>query len=291
MNEGELDFLAQALIANSDGPQVDNGHGPKPIVLHLGKMNPPIMTSFLPLQILKIGNVGIVGIPGEITTMAGRRLRETCATALKEYNITDVVLTGYANEYSQYITTKEEYDEQHYEGASTLFGPHTLAAYQQEFTKLAYMMRAEGPPLGDKRRSFLRAGEQLNPGESIWNGYKDKYELRFQADGNLVLYEHDGQKVTPKWDSKSHDGITNKYYPEKRTPGACLMQDDGNLVIYDVFGIRAWDSGTRADRGSGSLLEVLHSDGTLRIRRQNNEVVEFANGRKGYVYDGRGNPR
>lgn len=30
-----------------------------------------------------------------------------------------------------------EYQAQRYEGASTLFGPHTLAGYQQEYAKLA----------------------------------------------------------------------------------------------------------------------------------------------------------
>ena len=30
--------------------------------------------------------------------------------------------------------------EQRYEGASTIFGPHTLMAYQQEFDKMAVAM-------------------------------------------------------------------------------------------------------------------------------------------------------
>jgi len=38
------------------------------------------------------------------------------------------------------IASKEEYDAQHYEGASTLYGPHTLAAYLQTFEMLAAAM-------------------------------------------------------------------------------------------------------------------------------------------------------
>ena len=34
-------------------------------------------------------------------------------------------------------TNREEYDKQHYEGASTHFGPWTLAAYRQSFSRLA----------------------------------------------------------------------------------------------------------------------------------------------------------
>jgi neutral ceramidase len=42
-----------------------------------------------------------------------------------------VVIAGLSNTYSSYITTFEEYQMQRYEGASTIFGPHTLDAYIQ----------------------------------------------------------------------------------------------------------------------------------------------------------------
>ena len=42
-----------------------------------------------------------------------------------------VVLAGLTNTYSSYVTTFEEYGVQRYEGASTIFGPHTLDAYIQ----------------------------------------------------------------------------------------------------------------------------------------------------------------
>ena len=41
-----------------------------------------------------------------------------------------------ANGYSGYVTTPEEYSAQRYEGASTLYGPHTLGAYMQTFDAL-----------------------------------------------------------------------------------------------------------------------------------------------------------
>ncbi|UUZ49892.1 neutral/alkaline non-lysosomal ceramidase N-terminal domain-containing protein [Massilia sp. B-10] len=46
-------------------------------------------------------------------------------------------LHRYANAYSGYVTTPEEYEAQHYEGASTHFGKWTLGAYQQSFHELA----------------------------------------------------------------------------------------------------------------------------------------------------------
>ena len=42
-----------------------------------------------------------------------------------------VVIAGLTNTYSSYVTTYEEYAMQRYEGASTIFGPHTLDAYIQ----------------------------------------------------------------------------------------------------------------------------------------------------------------
>ena len=68
--------------------------------------------------------------------MAGRRIRETVAAVMGE-EIKHVVIAGYANGYMGYVTTKEEYDTQQYEGGHTLFGPWTLAAYQQEYARLA----------------------------------------------------------------------------------------------------------------------------------------------------------
>ncbi|KAJ0575608.1 putative ceramidase [Helianthus annuus] len=110
---------------------------PKPILLDTGEMKLPYdwAPSILPVQILKIGQMVILSVPGEFTTMAGRRLRDAVSSVFKEK--VHVVIAGLTNTYSQYVTTFEEYEMQRYEGASTLYGPHTLSAYIQEFKKLA----------------------------------------------------------------------------------------------------------------------------------------------------------
>ncbi|CAN1163215.1 Neutral ceramidase [Linum perenne] len=118
---------------------------PKPVLLSTGEMFDPYpwAPAILPIQILRLGKLIILSVPGEFTTMAGRRLRE----AVKETLIangrgefddsTHVLIAGLTNTYSQYISTFEEYQHQRYEAASTLYGPHTLSAYIQEFNKLA----------------------------------------------------------------------------------------------------------------------------------------------------------
>lgn len=91
----------------------------------------------LPLQIARLGDLAIVGFPGEITTTAGIRLRKTVLDILEPLGVIDVVITSSSNENGGYACTFEEYQFQLFEGASTLFGSHTLAAFQTEFSKLA----------------------------------------------------------------------------------------------------------------------------------------------------------
>ena len=72
--------------------------------------------------------------------MSGRRMRETIRKTVEEVSDaknTKVVVAGLSNTYTHYITTFEEYQKQRYEAASTIYGPHTLQAYQQQYSFLA----------------------------------------------------------------------------------------------------------------------------------------------------------
>jgi len=95
---------------------------------------------------LKIGNFVILVMPGELTTMAGRRMRDAIRAKLISNGVLGddayVVVAGPANTYGHYIATREEYSVQRYEGASTLFGPFTLEAYIDKYSSLV-------PYLGD----------------------------------------------------------------------------------------------------------------------------------------------
>jgi neutral ceramidase len=248
--------------------EVARGHFPKPIVLVPEFFDPPLTTSLLPLQLLKIGNLIIAGIPGEITTMAGRRLKKAI---LDEHfgAVNYLALATYANEYSQYITTNEEYRAQHYEGASTLFGPHTLAAYQQEFKKLAKSLKERVVEPWGKEKHSLESGDQLYPWESIWSP-SGEYELRYQDDNNLVLYKyHKNGRVEALWNSKTNI--------PGRPACLCVMQADGNLVIYDVFGKAFWESRTRAQDDAGSKL-VLRDGGERELARPNGQEFDLGDG-------------
>ncbi|KAJ7351313.1 ceramidase [Mycena albidolilacea] len=118
---------------------------PKPILLNTGFAHRPYewAPSTVDVQMFRVGNFVMVIVPGEPTTMAGRRLRETIHARLVSSGIfgdqddeTHVVIVGTANTYAHYVTTREEYAVQRYEGASTLFGPHTLEAYIDKYTSM-----------------------------------------------------------------------------------------------------------------------------------------------------------
>ncbi|CAH8666127.1 unnamed protein product [Schistosoma bovis] len=121
---------------------------PKPVLLATGEMNTPYpwQPSIVETQIVSIGSLLIVALPGEFTTMSGRRIREAVIEAANNASKQndpssttqyEVILSGLSNVYSSYIATPEEYQLQRYEGASTIYGPLTLPAYVNQFSFLA----------------------------------------------------------------------------------------------------------------------------------------------------------
>ncbi|KAJ6309910.1 hypothetical protein OIU76_014785 [Salix suchowensis] len=233
--------------------QVDCQH-PKPILIDTGEMKIPYdwAPSILPIQILRVGQLVILSAPGEFTTMAGRRLRDAVKTVLmssghEEYNSNvHVVIAGLTNTYSQYVTTIEEYEMQRYEGASTLFGPHTLSAYIQEFKKLAAALTSgrsvepgpQPPDLLNKQISLLTpvVMDATPPGvhfgdcssdvpSPLWRSSKER-KAGFPA------YDDDDFCLLFKWSrpsklsTRSHATIEWRI-PQSATPGVYRIRHFG----------------------------------------------------------------
>ncbi|NWY05839.1 ASAH2 ceramidase, partial [Nothoprocta ornata] len=116
-------------------------HDPKPILFSTGEMTRPHPwhPDIVDVQLVTIGSLAIVAVPGELTTMSGRRLREAVRSEFESHGTSgmNVVIAGLCNVYTHYITTYEEYQAQRYEAASTIYGPHTLSAYMQLYRGLA----------------------------------------------------------------------------------------------------------------------------------------------------------
>lgn len=135
-------LAATTVLCNLDQqPLLDLAcHAEKPVLFAVG---PPISAEpdILPFQILRLGNLAILGVPWEVTTMSARRLQKSLFEILAPVGIDTLVVAGLVNDYAHYLTTREEYSSQQYEGASNLYGPWTLAAVQQEARRLAVTLR------------------------------------------------------------------------------------------------------------------------------------------------------
>ncbi|MFQ5574313.1 MAG: neutral/alkaline non-lysosomal ceramidase N-terminal domain-containing protein [Terriglobia bacterium] len=122
------------------------------------KVSPSDVPREVPLGIYRLGPVAIATLPGEFTMVMGRRIAESIKQAM-EPEPARVILVGLANEYLSYFTTPEEYEAQHYEGASTLYGPASGPLVRHELRLL--VQRFTEPPSRDGARDFrYRAGAQ-----------------------------------------------------------------------------------------------------------------------------------
>ena len=97
----------------------------------------------------------------------------------------------------------------------------------------------------------LLSGHELAQGESILSK-NSEYELRFQTDGNLVVYKVEDD--APQWATNTIDSDITK----------CIMQIDGNLVLYKTDGTAVWASDTFGVTGA---YLILLDDGQLEIRK------------------------
>ncbi|KPI37116.1 Neutral ceramidase [Cyphellophora attinorum] len=197
---GAFDFT-QGLNDTDDSPALDNPvwkaarfflhqpsdaqmkcQSPKPILLDVGATTKPYQWSpnIVDIQMLRVGSLFMIIAPGEATTMSGRRWRKAIAegaSGLLDVEDPKVVIGGPANTYAHYIATEEEYGFQRYEGASTLYGPHTLAAYVNltvqhlpylgnaaEVTQLPALALGPSPPINvNNSLSFITGVVVDNP--------------------------------------------------------------------------------------------------------------------------------
>lgn len=166
-------------------------HGAKPILLDVGEITTPYLwtPNIVDVQVFRVGQLFIIVSPGEATTMAGRRWKDAvhrvASGSFKQSVTADwdpvVVLGGPANSYTHYITTEEEYAIQRYEGASTLYGPHTLSAYMDVTLKYldvlddpAPKQHAYGPlPPDNTNKSLSFISPVVRDGTPLFKSFGD----------------------------------------------------------------------------------------------------------------------
>lgn len=140
-----LDFLI-GFLTGAPAPTADviDCQIPKPILFETGTGTPPLQSQIRSIGLARIGQLVILTVPAEVTTMAARRLKETVRAEVGEW-ASHIVIAGYVNGYAGYVTTPEEYLVQQYEGGHTLHGQWTLAAYRQTAATLARAMEIGEP--------------------------------------------------------------------------------------------------------------------------------------------------
>lgn len=164
---------------------------PKPIRFLAKKLVKIKPRSKLRISIHKIGNVYFTGLPGEFTTMLGRRIRKMIATKL---NIPDssISLIGLADAYISYVTTPCEYEKQFYEGASTFFGISTGPVFIKEYKNLLDM---DADKMEERRgkKFVFKGGKKVTFGPQhlgelqTWNAEEGLRNLLISADGFTVV--------------------------------------------------------------------------------------------------------
>jgi len=102
------------------------------------------LPSYAQVMVLRLGDRVIGAVPGEVTTTAGRRMREQMLASARGAGlpVNDALILGHANGYLEYITTAEEYTAQYYEGGSTIYGPGEAAMFGRALARLAASVSA-----------------------------------------------------------------------------------------------------------------------------------------------------
>src|SRR2546426_3683290 len=97
------------------------------------------LPSYAQITVLRLGSRVIGAVPAEVTTTAGRRMREQMLASARNAGlpVSAALILGHANGYMEYVTTAEEYTAQYYEGGSTIYGPGEAAMFGRTLARLA----------------------------------------------------------------------------------------------------------------------------------------------------------
>lgn len=259
---------------------------PKPNLLPTGLLN--WVPSVQPYQVMVVGKLAIIGLPHEITTMAGRRIRATVLQQLAPKGVTTAVIAGMANTYSGYLTTYEEFNKQHYEGASNEFGPYALDAARQVLSDLSLAI-VKGDPVSNATQPPDKSGVARNerPGV-LWDG-KPMGQSFGQVMSDAKASYARGQEVTVTFRGahpKNNLRIQGSYLTVER-----LIGGQWTPVAND------WDWETtcqwRREGLDASLVDVTwriptdQTAGTYRIRHSGDWKSGLTGAIKGYTGESR----
>ncbi|MCR9163069.1 MAG: neutral/alkaline non-lysosomal ceramidase N-terminal domain-containing protein [Nannocystaceae bacterium] len=261
------------------------GHGAKrpALPLPLIAMAHPArhFPSSVPLGVVSLGPLSFVTLPGEFTTVLGQRIERRVSEARGVSGPT--IAIGLSGEYLSYFVTPEEYDLQHYEGASMMYGRLAGEAIAQAAEDLAATPRVEdvGPFVYRGRGKTSTRALTRKLGRSARHA-ADAVGAAF-GDGSAVTMTFEDSR--PRWPATSGDTTPRVWVEVELDDGwAPLVNDESDEFITYV---------SRAGRGPWAWtvrwlepfapLELRDAPLRLRVRRVDGTEVCSAR------FDGRPN--
>jgi neutral ceramidase len=161
---GPLYDITRTPLEGVRNPSGFDSHGHKAAVPGVGGGAAPAV----PLHVVRVGERLIVTLPAEPTVEVGRRAQAAAMAAVAGSGVRGAVVQGLTGDFIQYLTTPEEYDRQHYEGGSTLFGRHSGQLLWEDLGALAgRLVRGEPAPDPhpfDARNGVRPDGPAYGPG-------------------------------------------------------------------------------------------------------------------------------
>jgi hypothetical protein len=135
---GPLYDVTHVSLEGTKSPTSDPVQGDKVGV----QVNPP---PAVPFAVVRVGDGVLAAVPGEPTKEEGVRIRASVLGAMAGSGVTHVVIAGLADDYMSYVTTREEYGEQSYEGGSTLYGQNEGEFVVERLAELGAALAAGRP--------------------------------------------------------------------------------------------------------------------------------------------------
>jgi Protein of unknown function (DUF4241) len=105
--------------------------------------------------------------------------------------------------------------------------------------------------------AHMRTEQTLSRRQTL-TSHSGGFVLAYQDDGNLVLYPYDEDRAV--WASNTHG----------TSVGECVLQQDGNLVIYNREGYAVWASGTN---GSPVTRLTVRDGGFLTLETSAGDIL------------------
>jgi neutral ceramidase len=220
----------------------------------------------LPVQVLRIADCVLVGLPFELTVETGRRIEKRVADAVASRGVRGVVVSSVANEYAGYATTPEEYGLQYYEGGHTLYGPSTQPFIAAQAARLAADVMRDGivEHVADQRTFDLRVHRYLPESRTADDLRRLGAPPAFtdpttREDGFWELRWHDAPPGSLRWHEpivrvEASDG-DGRWEPARH--GDHLIDDQGwDLEVRSLgpdavghrYSVRWWDPAFRSGR-------------------------------------------